>query len=154
MSIKSLRVAYSFCKSSLVPGLKPNGKKINKLRTDQEIFYDQCEKFVIIDNSIQLQDKSNEEKDDFVVIDDDSPVGFDYVEVESGILVGKTALHKAARNGNLELVIDLINLGADIDAKDEQGKIPLHYACVGNHKPVIDLLFLYGNKGVNNYAVY
>ena len=42
---------------------------------------------------------------------------------------GKTALHKAASNGHLEMVKFLILNGASIDAKDtENGRTPLHMA--------------------------
>ena len=42
--------------------------------------------------------------------------------------VQKTPLHKASERGNLKMVKALIILGAKIEAKDEFGLTPLHYA--------------------------
>ena len=40
----------------------------------------------------------------------------------------KTALHKASENGHLKMVKVLIHIGAEIEAKDEDGWTPLHFA--------------------------
>ncbi len=40
----------------------------------------------------------------------------------------RTALHHAARLGNIEIVSLLLKLGADVNAKDSDGTTPLHDA--------------------------
>ena len=44
-----------------------------------------------------------------------------------------TALHKAAREGNVELLHVLMGHGAVVDARDESGWTPLHYAAAQRH---------------------
>ena len=39
---------------------------------------------------------------------------------------GETPLHKAVEEGNLESIRALIEAGADVHAKDEDGQTPLH----------------------------
>ncbi|XP_014788883.1 putative ankyrin repeat protein RF_0381 [Octopus bimaculoides] len=42
---------------------------------------------------------------------------------------GRTPLHYAAENGNLQILCLLIEANFDINAKDNQGQTPLHIAC-------------------------
>jgi ankyrin repeat protein len=56
---------------------------------------------------------------------------------------GHTALHVAAKYGALELAIELLSRGAEIDLKSEsyqRGKTALHYAAEAGHIEVIRLL--------------
>lgn len=51
---------------------------------------------------------------------------------------GRTALHFACALGQTNIVDALINAGADINARDNQGNTPAHYAGLG--RPVINLM--------------
>jgi ankyrin repeat protein len=42
---------------------------------------------------------------------------------------GWTAMHKAARNGRLDVVMFLVESNADLDAMDASMSTPLHCAC-------------------------
>jgi len=53
---------------------------------------------------------------------------------------GKTPLHWAARNGELEVVKLLVRFSAEINAKNERAETPLHLASYGGHMSVVDLL--------------
>jgi ankyrin repeat protein len=54
---------------------------------------------------------------------------------------GKTVLHYACYNGNIEIVKLLIEAGADINAKDIYGNTPLYWTYTAD---IIQLLFRYG----------
>ena len=51
-----------------------------------------------------------------------------------------SALLKAAKNGNTETVKQHLASGADVNAKDYLGRIPLHHAARWGHKKVAELL--------------
>jgi ankyrin repeat protein len=53
---------------------------------------------------------------------------------------GRTPLHFACKEGYLEVVKLLIELGADKEAKDKWNETPLHLACIEGHLDVVKLL--------------
>ncbi|HYM71365.1 MAG TPA: ankyrin repeat domain-containing protein [Stellaceae bacterium] len=53
---------------------------------------------------------------------------------------GRTGLHIAATNGNIQIVAILIKAGAKIDQRDKIGETPLHYAAERAHLEIIKLL--------------
>ena len=53
------------------------------------------------------------------------------------------ALHCACRDGQKETALELIDLGADIDAKNKYGGTPLHYACDG-YVDIVQILIVRG----------
>ena len=53
---------------------------------------------------------------------------------------GDTALMKATREGVYVVVEELINAGADINAKNNDNNKALWFACFGNHYDLIRLL--------------
>lgn len=55
-------------------------------------------------------------------------------------------LREAASNGNLARVKQLLGEGADVNAKDNSGLTPLHFAVIGGHEDVFELLI---SKGAN-----
>ena len=50
---------------------------------------------------------------------------------------GHTPLMEAAKTGNLEAVKDLLNRGADLEAKSEKGKTALHYAAANGNVDIV-----------------
>jgi ankyrin repeat protein len=52
----------------------------------------------------------------------------------------------AARRGNLKVVKFLIDKGADINAKDEDGETPLSLASAISHPEIIQYLKAHGAK--------
>ena len=58
----------------------------------------------------------------------------------------KTALHKASENGHLKMVKVLIHIGAEIEAKDEDGWTPLHFAAFNDKLDVVKYLIKKGSK--------
>lgn len=54
------------------------------------------------------------------------------------------ALMTAAAQGDLARVTDLLNRGADINARDDQGSTPVMAATYGNHVAVVDVLLKVG----------
>lgn len=58
----------------------------------------------------------------------------------------KTALMWACKGGNFEAAITLISAGADINAKDINGKTVLNYAAEGGNTKIMELLLAQGAK--------
>ena len=48
------------------------------------------------------------------------------------------------RRGNIEAVKQAIAAGADVNAKDDEGLTPLHYAAYYSHKETVELLITEG----------
>ncbi|XP_030589940.1 ankyrin repeat domain-containing protein SOWAHC [Archocentrus centrarchus] len=58
-----------------------------------------------------------------------------------------TALHWAAKHGNEEMAILVVNAGADVNIKSHGGYTPLHIAALHGHRHILDLLIgSYGAK--------
>ncbi|RSL60417.1 hypothetical protein CEP53_005440 [Fusarium sp. AF-6] len=60
---------------------------------------------------------------------------------------GRQPLHKACREGHLEIVNLLLQHGADIEAKESDGSTPFDSACWKGHKDVVELLL---SRGANS----
>ena len=58
------------------------------------------------------------------------------VLVGCGPSVPDISIHDASRNGNIEVVKQHIADGADVDAKDEFGRTPFHFATFYGHKEI------------------
>lgn len=59
----------------------------------------------------------------------------------------RTLLHAAANNPNTEIMKHLISLGADVNARDAQGRRPLHLAAAGDcGVEILALLINHGAK--------
>jgi ankyrin repeat protein len=67
-------------------------------------------------------------------------VGADVNANDSDDSAGCTALHKASNQGHVQVVIELLMHGADIEAQDWNGSTPLHYACSQDHLAVANVL--------------
>ena len=59
-------------------------------------------------------------------------------------LVVKSPIHIAAIEGNIEAVIQHLDDGADVDARDVDGRTPLHIATFNNYKEMAELLIAKG----------
>ena len=64
----------------------------------------------------------------------------DSVLVEERYARGDTALHHATRNGDLEIVKQLVSSGADVDAMADQGHFPLYCAAGHGHVETTEYL--------------
>lgn len=60
--------------------------------------------------------------------------------IDTGDDNGRTALHEAAHWGHNEVVIILMEFGADLSAQDRYGRTPMHYAAQPGHDEVIKTL--------------
>src|SRR5712692_2170317 len=56
----------------------------------------------------------------------------------------RESLHRAAQEGNLPTVQELLRHGSDVNAFDELGRTPLHYAVFGELVPVVTYLLRHG----------
>ncbi len=50
----------------------------------------------------------------------------------------------AAEQGDIKAVKQHLDAGTDLNAKDEWGTTPLHYAAIEGHKEVVELLIVKG----------
>jgi len=66
------------------------------------------------------------------------------VKVNSADKAGRTALHVAACNDDVDAVCRLIEWGADVNMKDNKLRTPLHNAAAGGHMTVTMLLLEVG----------
>ena len=62
------------------------------------------------------------------------------VDINDTDLWGMTALHVAARSGQLDIAQDLVKAGAQVNAQDIDGKTPLYWASARNHLDVVQYL--------------
>ena len=53
-------------------------------------------------------------------------------------------IREAARQGNIEAVKQYLADGVDVNAKDDWGKTPLHYATANDQKETVELLIAEG----------
>ena len=54
------------------------------------------------------------------------------------------SIHKAAGEGNIEVVKQHLAAGTDVNAKNDGGYTPLHYAAFNGHKEIAELLIAKG----------
>src|SRR5579864_802447 len=74
------------------------------------------------------------------------------VPVDARDAMGGTPLHDAAWAGEKEVAAFLIESGADVNAKHNEGQsTPLHYAVLTNHPDVVELLL---DHGADQAALY
>ena len=52
--------------------------------------------------------------------------------------------HEAARTGNIEVIKQYLAAGGDVNAKNDDGRTPLHWAPLESHKEIAELLIVNG----------
>uniref|UniRef100_A0A3Q2QPX7 Ankyrin repeat domain-containing protein 16 n=1 Tax=Fundulus heteroclitus TaxID=8078 RepID=A0A3Q2QPX7_FUNHE len=63
---------------------------------------------------------------------------------QRGTAIQLTALHYAAKEGHTTLIKTLVELGADLHARDKKGRTALHMASIGQHAEAVGTLLLLG----------
>lgn len=71
---------------------------------------------------------------------------FTSADIDAAVANGMTPLMKAARAARLDLVDELIALGADLEARNSDGNTALWLACYGNDAAVVERLIRAGAK--------
>lgn len=69
-----------------------------------------------------------------------------YVSLEARDTDDDTLLHRAAFRGVAQDVRDLLRLGSDVNAAGDLGHTPLHYAAMGGHRLVAEILLANGAR--------
>lgn len=79
-----------------------------------------------------------------------------FVVTEKDSKSGLTALHYASAAGKLDLIIELLVQGADVNAIDEAGNSVLHFATQNNQRSAVEVLLRYGALPniTNNSGLY
>lgn len=60
-----------------------------------------------------------------------------YIYIVFGFFIGWTALHEASCKGFSEIVLALLEVGANVNSRGADGILPIHDAIYGNHLKVI-----------------
>lgn len=77
--------------------------------------------------------------------------GVELLDVNSVNLMDDTPLHTVCSWGELESVKILLEIGADVNAKGDNGAPPLFNAVIGGNPKVVELLISFGaNKNLRN----
>ncbi|KAI3677877.1 hypothetical protein L6452_37149 [Arctium lappa] len=66
------------------------------------------------------------------------------VSLDSKDEEGRTALHMASANGNVDIVNYLISNKVDVNASNVENNTPLHWACLNGRIEVVKILILAG----------
>ena len=69
-----------------------------------------------------------------------------YVSVEARDTDDDTLLHRAAFRDIVQDVRDLLRLGSNVNAAGDLGHTPLHYAAMGGHRSVVEILLANGAR--------
>ena len=59
-----------------------------------------------------------------------------------------TSIHEAIKQGDIQTVMQHLNAGADVNAKDERGETAIFSAVVGGYNEIIKILINKTNKAV------
>ncbi len=70
----------------------------------------------------------------------DTPLDLATTQDIRTLLQNTDELLKAAGSGDIQEVNSLINKGANVNATDQDGKTPLHWAAVKGHEEVVEAL--------------
>ena len=71
------------------------------------------------------------------------------------MVVAIQSLHRAAVKGHAPVITELIKAGADVNATDDHGLAPLHYAVQGRDEDCVALLLAHGadvHKACDRYT--
>lgn len=90
--------------------------------------------------------KANPSSDENVIPPEEEEEFVDCCEDMPQLQAEANALHSAARDGRLDIVQALLQKGADINQKDENGYTALHIATFNNNLDIVQALL---NKGAN-----
>ncbi|MBQ9455763.1 MAG: ankyrin repeat domain-containing protein [Thermoguttaceae bacterium] len=63
---------------------------------------------------------------------------------EPDTFFGETALHRAAKEGDLKMVQILLSHGARVDTENQYGETPLHFAIRGRNPEVVQAILKHG----------
>jgi ankyrin repeat protein len=77
----------------------------------------------------------------------ESPIAGDNLDTEGSskkLHSQGNVLHLACLEGNMAILDTLVHLGADINAKDDQGNTPLYYAAHYGHFEIVEYLVAKG----------
>src|SRR4051812_13966854 len=86
----------------------------------------------------ELKQLRHQKKQMLTSINRDSPPGLIQTPFVSEAIIGWTPLHTAARDGDIEAVNSLAaKYGTVVNAKDTDGRTPLHWASEGGHTEVV-----------------
>nr|GEY84957.1 hypothetical protein [Tanacetum cinerariifolium] len=66
------------------------------------------------------------------------------VSLDSKDAEGRTALHMASANGNIDIVNYLISNKVDVNARNVEDNTPLHWACLNGHIEIVKILIIAG----------
>ena len=96
---------------------------------------------------LTANDRSGRKWNELILnLDDNITEEIDDDEVQYDLDIGKTLLHSAAQNGNIQFATKLIELGIPVNKTTEKGNSVLYYA-VKNNKP--DMVKFLISKGAN-----
>ncbi len=121
--------------------------EIGRLRKSYKSTQREDRKMLYLMRQLTAQDRSGRKWNEFILnLDDNITEEIDDDEIQYELDIGKTLLHSAAQNGNIQFATKLIELGIPVNKTTEKGNSVLYYAAKNNQSDMVKFLLSKGAK--------
>lgn len=121
--------------------------EIGRLNSSYKSTQREDRKMLYLLRQLTAKDRSGRKWNEFILnLDDNITEQIDDDEVQYELDIGKTLLHSAAQNGNIQFATKLIELGIPVNKTTSKGNSVLYYAVKNNKSDMIKFLLSKGAK--------
>ena len=119
--------------------------EIGRLSSSYKSTQREDRKMLYLLRQLSAKDHSGKKWNEFILnLDDNITDEIDDDEIQYQLDIGKTLLHSAAQNGNIQFAEKLIKMGISVDTITQKGNSVLYYAAKNNQLEMVKFLL---NKG-------